>query len=349
MVLSVKSYSGLWDRFVSFDNLVAAYENMRKNKKLRLESMKTHCDYMAVICAIRERLLDGTWSQKQYRTFTVSNETKIRHIEAPDFADRIVHHALVQILEPIYERRFIFDSYSCRKGKGFHSASDRLKYFMRKAQGMWGLKEAYVVQCDISKFFASIRHQVLFDILARSVRERQLLNICERAIIVPSNNTGVGIPIGALTSQLMANVYLDGLDHFVKENMLAKFYLRYADDFVIIASDKHTAHTMMDDVNWFVQTQLCLKLNPKSSVYPLHHGIDFCGYKTFVTHRLPRKRNVKRAEVSLRQAYMNRDKNKFRGVLASFYGYVRKCPNVAIFDKIKRRIVEKCGKLTELK
>lgn len=301
-----------------------AYESARKGKKHRADVAEFHGRFAENICEIRERLLDDSWSPLPFRKFERVTETKRRVIEAPAFRDRIVHHAIVRVLEPLYEKKFISDSYSCRKGKGTHAAADRMQALIRKVCAKW--EKPYVLKCDIAKFFHSVDHGVLMSILARTVREERALRLIEKAIIAPCNSTGKGIPIGALTSQLIANIYLNGLDHFAKECSGCKSYVRYADDFIFLAESKSGLNAIKCDVEWLLDTQLRLRLNPKTTIFPLFHGVDFCGYRMWATHRLPRKRVVQAAKRRFaRLSRQGASEERIRGVISSFKGYMGHC------------------------
>lgn len=323
-----RSYTGVWERIVSWENLIGAYVDARKGKSKRPDVMQFHDGLEFNLCRIKENLLVDSWRPSPFSAFEKITEAKRRQIQAPIFADRVVHHAIVRVIEPLFDRKFIYDSYSCRRGKGTHAAADRLEFFSRRANREWA--RPYVLKCDISKFFPSIDHEILWDILARTLRESRVLNLLRFASIVPDNKTGKGLPIGALTSQLFANIYMNELDHFVKECLCFKLYLRYADDFVFIDSNKDRLKQVLSDVEWLVSSHLHLKLNPKTSIFPLAHGIDFCGYRIWPTHRLPRKRVVQAAKRRFRR--MGRDfakgaieADKIRSVVASFLGYMKHC------------------------
>jgi len=160
---------------------------------VRADVMRFHCDLEGNLCNIRECLLDGTWEPKAFRSFERVTEAKRRQIQAPVFADRIVHHAIVRVLEPLYEKKFIYDSYSCRKGKGTHAAATRMEQFARCAKAQWA--KPYVLKCDVSKFFPSINHGILMEILAQTIREEKVLCLIEKASVAPENTSGKGLPI----------------------------------------------------------------------------------------------------------------------------------------------------------
>ncbi|MBU4257662.1 reverse transcriptase/maturase family protein [Patescibacteria group bacterium] len=256
-------------------------------------------------------------------TFVVT-EPKIREIFAADFRDRIVHHLLYNCLVPVWEPKFIFDSYACRKSKGTHKASIiRLRQFLRKITAN-NRKNAFCLQADIKSFFTSINHDTLFNLIQKHTRNPDILWLLKTIIYhnptknpikrgqlslfnqvppdkslfhIPKNQ---GLPIGNITSQFFANVYLNELDQFVKHRLKAKYYIRYVDDFLILHQDLEILNKWRRQINHFLQEKLALKLHPKKQkIYPINQGIDFLGYVIKPTHILNRKRVVKALKIKL--------------------------------------------------
>lgn len=342
----MRSYGGLWDQIISWDNLIAAYIGARKRKKKTAEAIRFHCSLEENLCRIKEQLEDGAWSPSPFSSFVRFTGAKRRVIQAPVFADRVVHHAIVRVLEPIYERKFIYDSYSCRKGKGTHAAAARLEGFLRIVSAKW--EAPYALKCDISKFFHSIDHGILLEILGRTIRESPVLGLITRAAIAPGNASGRGLPIGALTSQILANVYMNELDHFIKNCASIKHYIRYADDFIILAQSKKDLNLLMADISWLLEAHLKLKLNPKSSIFPVRNGVDFCGYRIWATHRRPRKRVVAAAkrrfrEMSDKYALGQASIDEIRSAVASFWGYMQHCSGVTSAQSALDRLTLRRG------
>lgn len=220
-----------------------------------------------------------------YRAFNIS-DPKPRRIHKANVRDRIVHHLIYHVLSDYFDRQFIHDSYSCRKNKGAHKALNRFKYFAGKVSCNH-IKTCYVLKCDIKKFFANIDQTILLDILKRRITDMDLLWIIQKVLssfwtILP----GVGLPLGNLTSQLFANVYLNELDRYVKQELKVKYYIRYADDFVILSADKKYLKTVLEKVDIFLKTKLKLTLHPgKVSIQTYASGIDFLGWVHFPYHR----------------------------------------------------------------
>ncbi len=244
----VKSYANLWPQVTSWENLTAAYRKCRKRKRYKREAVAFDYAWETNLLLLRQDLLDGSYTPGRYRHFYVF-EPKRRKISAAPFRDRVVHHALVGVLEPLFERRFIFDSYACRRGKGTHRALDRAQSYLRR--------HAFYLKTDVVRFFPNVDHAVLLDLLARQIRDRRLMELIGSIV---ASGEGVlreeatdeffpgddlfsllrpkGLPIGNLTSQFFANVLLDQVDHFVKEELRAPGYVRYADDLVLFGDDK---------------------------------------------------------------------------------------------------------------
>lgn len=217
-----KTVKHLWPLFLDRENFKRAVKAAGKNKRCRLEVLKYNARQEEHIQATREDLARGTWKPGPYRDFVVL-EPKKRLISAPCFRDRVVHHALVHIIEPHFEKRFIRHSYACHKGKGTHATSARMTAMLH------GLSRGYALKADISKYFPNIDHAILLCVVARVIGDPRLFALI-RAIVGEGPHKERGLPIGALTSQLFANVYLDRLDHYVKDVLGVRRYIRYMDD-----------------------------------------------------------------------------------------------------------------------
>jgi retron-type reverse transcriptase len=322
-----KSAGGLWDGVTAFENLYGAYLAARKGKRYSDEVLEFGFGLEEKLFDLQGQMVNGVWRPGRPREFMV-RDPKPRLISAPPFADRVVHHAVVRVIEPVLERRFIFDSYACRKGRGVHTAVDRLQRHLREASREGG--KVWVLKADISKYFASINHGRLMAILGRSISDKKVLWLCRTNLKGYGFDEGVGIPVGALTSQLFANIYLDQLDHWIKDELGIKRYVRYMDDFVIVGHSKADLWALYDAIADFLATRLALRLNRKTTVLPASGGIDFCGYRTWTTHLLPRKRNVKKARATFRElaALYRRGEvsyDQIRPFVASFLGYMKHC------------------------
>jgi retron-type reverse transcriptase len=320
-----KTARHLWKQVTSMENLFYAFRAAARRKRCNQEVLLFGISLEENLVNIRDRLLTHTWKPGPWHVFTVY-EPKERVIHAPVFSDRVVHHALVQVIEPYFERRFIADSYACRVGKGTHAASKRLVSMLRKFPKH---KNAYFLKADIYHYFPSIVHDILMDIIKRTVSDVDVLRLIE-IIIFENGFNGVGLPIGALTSQLFANIYLDKLDHHMKDCIRLKNYLRYMDDFITIDTDKNKLKQIKNDLSSWLESELRLKLNNKTGVAPVSHGIDFVGYRHWSTHILPRKRTTQKAKrvfrkLSEKYAEGSIGVEDVRPVVASFCGYMKHC------------------------
>lgn len=289
----------LHQRIIDFDNLMAAYYEARKGKRYRHEVVRYHANLEENILNLHNHLVWKSWQPKEPRTFTVL-EPKMRQITAPPFEDRIVHHALVRQVTPFFERRFIYHSYACVKDRGAHKAVKNLQSALRRMRRKHG-GSVYVVQADISKYFASIGHGALIGQIARTIHCNDALVLWQKIIKAYGfGGSNRGLPVGALTSQLAANINLDPIDHAMTDDYGAEFYARYMDDIIILCSSKHEAQETLIRLRLLIES-IGLTLNPKTQIRQARQGVDWCGYRTWSTHILPRKRNIKRMRKQLRK------------------------------------------------
>ncbi|MCX6788139.1 MAG: reverse transcriptase/maturase family protein [Candidatus Kaiserbacteria bacterium] len=279
----------------SFESLLRAYRRARRASPKSHDTLAFGWHLEKNLLQLRDELMNGQYRHGAYREFVVEDAKK-RHIKAASFRDRVVHHAICSALEPIFERRFIGDSYACRAGKGTHAALRRLEVWLRRGD------DPYVLSCDISKYFASINHENLMMLIASRVSDSQLVSLCRSVVESTEDAPGRGIPIGNLTSQLFANVYLDALDHHAKRVLGIRRYIRYMDDFLIFGKDTASLHETKARIVAFLGSRLGLVLHPKkANVFPVVVGVPFLGYRVFRSHRLLRKSTVMRFARRVRQ------------------------------------------------
>lgn len=291
----MKTYKNFYPKIYDFANLVKAWKNARRGKRYTPTAAAFEQNLDVELITIQTALRDETYELGGYRSFTI-HEPKRRKISAAPFRDRVVHHALCNHLIPIYERKFIFDSYANRVGKGTHKALDRCTYFMQRYK--------YVLQCDIQQFFPALDHQILKNILARTIADKQVMWLCEKII---DSGVGVlrddydirwfegddlfaaarprGLPIGNLTSQFWANVYLNELDQFVKHQLKAGGYIRYVDDFLLFADDKPTLHGWREQIILFLQKLRLTIHENRTHPCPVEQGIPFLGFTVYPCYR----------------------------------------------------------------
>lgn len=262
------------------------------------------------IASLHDDLKNRAYKHGGYEAFKI-NDPKPREIHKASVRDRLLHHAIYRILYPFFDRKFIFDSYSCRIDKGTHRAINRFRDFGRTVSKN-NTRTVWVLKCDIRKFFASIDHRVLKDILAKFIDDPNVLWLLGQ-IIDSFNN---GLPLGNLTSQLLVNIYMNEFDHFVKRDLKAKYYIRYADDFVFFSEDKHLLDGLLLRVSKYLFDELKLVLHPdKVYIKTLSSGIDFLGWVHFSDHRVLRKSTKKRIFRRVIESPIDKTYQSYLGIL----------------------------------
>lgn len=272
-----------------YQNLYDAYLKARRQKRYRSEVLKFSYSLEENLIQIQNELIWKTYNVGPYRPFIVF-EPKKRQIVALPFKDRVVQHALNNVIEPVFDRRMIYDSYACRRGKGTHKAAKRLGYFLGKPE------INYYLKADIHSYFASINHTILKELIRRQIEDPDVLWLIDTII----DSSGIGLPIGNLTSQLFANVYLHELDHFLKHELSIRFYLRYMDDFIVLHESKRYLRGLLDAIEEFLATKLALRLNPKTKIDSSKNGIDFVGYRVWHSNKLVRRQSIERMKKRVR-------------------------------------------------
>ncbi|MFZ6029742.1 MAG: reverse transcriptase domain-containing protein [Chloroflexota bacterium] len=268
----------LYSQICSFENIYLAYRKARKGKRSKSSVAAFEYNQEEELLRLRDELQSETWQPGGYSSFYV-HDPKKRLISAAPFRDRVVHHALCNLIEPIWERLFIAESYANRVGKGTHRAIVKASQFARCY--------AYVLQCDVVQFFPTLDHALLLVELERYLHDPATLRLCAK-ILASSPGANCGLPIGNLTSQIWANVYLNPFDHFVKRELRCTAYLRYVDDFLLFADDKAMLHAWKTAI---VQRTARLKLAlHEPQVYPVINGIPFLGFRIYPTHRRLKRR-----------------------------------------------------------
>ncbi len=257
--------------------LFAAWDKFRCGKRLRSDVLKYERHLEENIFALSESIVTGYYRHDAYVSFTI-HDPKQRQIHKATVQDRLVHQAITSAIEPLFESRFIYDSYSCRKGKGTHAAVKRLRSFLYRDSHNNTLT-VYALKCDIKQFFASVDHRILMELLMQKLDDQKTLDLLQRIIDSLSTAPGKGIPLGNLTSQLFANIYLHELDWFVKHALRERHYLRYCDDFIIVGLDREHLLALVPLFEKFLDQKLRLRMHPnKVTICSWAHGIDFLRY-----------------------------------------------------------------------
>ena len=341
--------------FIQPEELWSAYLDCRKRKRHTEGFAKFESNFPLNFENLLESLNNNTYSPTTSTCFVV-NKPKPREVFAADFGDRIVHHLIYNRLNPYFERIFIYDSYACRKNKGNLRAVDRVQHFMRSISNN-GKEKAYYLQCDIKSFFMSIDKNILWGILNKQLPKalkyeshefiekfRNLLRInlfhnptknyinkssFKKWKCVPedktlfNSNDFKGIPIGNLTSQFFANVYLNELDKFVKHTLKVKYYIRYVDDFIMMSKDKNELWKLFRMIEEFLNEKLHLKMKKHPKLALLSSGINFVGYVQHIHYRLVRRRVANNFKERLKDFEYDSEDNliKLRESINSYFSY----------------------------
>lgn len=335
----------IWKKSITFSNLLLAHKRAKKGKRFREEVIKFEMNLEENLMKIGRELLDGTYEFGKFREFTIY-EPKERKIKVLPYRDRIVHQLYVEeCLKPIFVKDFIKDSYACIKGRGVHQAVECLHIYMKKMNSK--SNEYYILKCDVKKFFYNVNHKMLYDIISERIKDKLFLDFSRKIIFC--NDDGFGIPIGNYTSQYFANIYLNKLDKFVKEQLRVKYYVRYMDDFIMLLSTKEECKYIKKRVADFLN-ELELELNPKTSYFRNNQGVNFCGYKLYNDRILVRSKNktrLKRWLKKLQKLYAN-DKITIEEIdrkIPSIRGYLKHCNSFRLYEKMIDKFVLKKARL----
>lgn len=313
----MEKFTKNYDEVVATQNLLTAWEEFLVGKRKRRDVIIFQGQLMNNILQLQHSLKEKTYRHGGYQAFRVS-DTKPRDIHKAGVADRILHHLLYSETYYYFDQKFIYDSYSCRLNKGTHRALRRLTKFSREVSNN-NHKTVWILKCDIKKFFASIDHLILKNILAKNIEDQDLLWLFNQVIdsFNTVGKTGVGLPLGNLTSQLLVNIYMNEFDQFVKRKLNVKYYLRYADDFMFLSDDKKYLENLRSQLDEFLKQHLKLFMHPKKvSLTTLASGVDFLGWVNFSNHRVLRT-------ITKRRMFKKLNKNKNALARSSYLGMLK--------------------------
>ena len=277
-----------YEHIISLENLLEAWKEFLNGKRSRRDVQIFERNLMGNVIALHQDLADKTYTHSPYQAFNIS-DPKPRNIHKAAVRDRLLHHALYRKLYPFFDKTFITDSYSCRLNKGTHKAINRFRQFAYM-ESKNHTKTIWVLKCDIRKFFGSIDHFVLKKIIRSHIPDENTRWLLSRIIdSFQPIREGMGLPLGNLTSQLLVNIYMNEFDHFVKRKLKAKYYIRYADDFVVLSHDKSVLLKNVRYIVHFLNEKLKLSLHPdKVFIKTLASGVDFLGWVHFSDHKVLR-------------------------------------------------------------
>jgi RNA-directed DNA polymerase len=312
----MKIYKNVYEKIISLQNLFLAWEKFSSDKKKKLDVCMFEFELEKNIFQLRRELIGKQYRHEPYTSFYIQ-DPKQRHIHKASVRDRVFHHAVFRILNPIFEPTFIGTSLSCREGKGTHKGVYLLDRLTKKLSGN-NHKLCFVLKCDIKKFFDTVDHTILIHLLSKRIKDKDTMWLMKEIISSFQSKysnlfEAKGLPIGNLTSQLFANIYMNEFDQFLKHKLKVKNYIRYTDDFVIIANNKKYLENLIEPIKKFLYDELALELHPKKvGIHKLHSGVDFLGYIIFPHHRLLRTKTKKGALRKLHKRVL-----EYRGGLIS--------------------------------
>ena len=300
-----------FEDIISVDNLLSAWQEFLKGKRNKPDVQIFQFSLMDNILQLHEDLKNKTYRHGGYKQFKI-NDPKPRTIHKASVRDRLLHHAVYRILYPYFDKTFISDSFSCRNNKGTHKAINRFREFSYIVSEN-NTKTCWILKCDIEKFFASVEQHALIKILEKYIIDKDILNLLREIIFSFKPN---GLPLGNLTSQLFANVYLNKFDQFVKHKLKIRYYIRYADDFVIFSKGRSHLKNIIFEVSNFLNNKLKLQIHPhKVFVKTLYSGVDSLGWINFFDHRILRAKTKNRMLKKIKNNLSREMLNSYLGML----------------------------------
>ncbi|MBI5254483.1 group II intron reverse transcriptase domain-containing protein [Candidatus Falkowbacteria bacterium] len=332
----------VWEDIISLDNFLGAWREFICGKRARRDVQDFSVSFMDNILSLRDDLAKHTYKHGDYQAFCV-DDPKPRIIHKASVRDRLLHRAIYRVLSPFFDRTFIADSFSCRLNKGTHKAINKFAAAVYKVSKN-DTKACWVLKCDIKRFFHSIDHDILVKILAEYVPDQEILALLKSVISSFSFNAiNTGLPLGNLTSQLFANIYLNRLDQFVKHRVKAQCYIRYADDFVILSENKDDLMRKLSLMGEFLRKELRLVLHSdKVSIKKLSSGIDFLGMVNFFHFRVLRTKTKRRMFRVMAEKYLNVRRGLLSGEtfnqgLQAYFGILKHCNGHKEFLSLLRK------------
>lgn len=326
----MKRIGNLYEKVISLENLRLADEKARKGK-LRSYGVMVHDKRReANLIALHESLKNGTLRTSKYHVFTIYEPKERLIFRLPYFPDRILHHAIMNILEPIWVSVFNQSTYSCIKNRGIHKCAKDVKKALKQDPD----ETRYCLKIDVRKFYPSINHDLLKQIVRRKIKDKRLLALLDEII-----DSADGVPIGNYLSQYFANLFLAYFDHWLKEQKRVKYYWRYADDIVILAHDKDSLHKLLHEIRAYLHG-LKLKVKHNYQVFPVDsRGIDFLGYVFYHTHTLLRKsikQKLCRRVAKLNKRKIAPTKEVYKQQICSWWGWCKYCDSINLMNKLSK-------------
>ncbi len=311
---------GVFHQIISLENLLVAWQEFRRGKRTKSDVAQFEFSLENNLFNLRQQLKTKTYRPDQYTPFYIC-DPKRRLIHKASVRDRVLFQAIYRVLYPIFDRQFIFDSYSCRVGKGTHRGVRRLEQFAKKVTANYHFP-AYVLKCDVRKFFDSIDHKILCGICYKQIIDPEARWLIDLIINSFWSTPGRGLPLGNVTSQLFANIYLNQLDQFIKNQLKQKYYLRYCDDFIILSDNADKLAALLAPISDFLTENLNLTLHPqKITLRKTNQGVDFLGYIILPYRRVLRTTTKKRIFRKIKQGMSNEAWQSYLGILKHCCGH----------------------------
>jgi len=340
-----KIFHNIFDEIISLENLFLAWDGFKREKRNKSDVQKFEYNLEDNIFQLHQELKTKTYQHSNYQSFYIQ-DPKLRRIHKAYVKDRVLHHAVFRILYPIFDPTFIFDSYSCRTEKGTHRAVNRLQKFARKVNKN-NTGNCYILKCDVKKFFDSIDHDILISLIKKKIQDKDTIWLIKKIIKSFFTSLNKGLPLGNITSQLFANIFLNELDRFIKHKLKIKYYIRYCDDFIILSDNKDYLEKLIPKINNFLKEKLKLSLHSdKINIRKHHQGIDFLGYVSFPYHRILRTKTKRRMFRKIEQRIQNLKQGEiseesFNQTIQSYLGILKHCNS----HKLRIKLISKIKKL----
>jgi len=316
-----------FNNIICVQNLLISWQEFLNGKRKRADAILFSMNLMDNIFSLHNDLKNKTYKHSNYEAFKI-NDPKPRDIHKAKVRDRLLHHAIYRILYPYFDKKFIYDSYSCRVEKGTHKAIYRFESFIKKVSNN-NTKQCWVLKCDIKKFFASIDHNILKSILEKHTQDKDTLWLLNNII----DSFPKGLPLGNLTSQLLVNIYMNEFDQYVKHKLKVKYYIRYADDFVVLSEDKKYLENVLKQMKEFLENNLKLTMHPnKVFIKTIYSGVDFLGWVHFSKYRILRTSTKRRMFRNLRNNKKLNSVESYLGMLS--HGNSYKLRKSCLFDPV---------------
>lgn len=325
----MKRYNNLFDKIVTLDNLYLADKRARRQKQHRPEIIEFDKSREKLLLDLQKKLINGEYRTSEYYIFKIYEPKEREIFKLPYYPDRIVHHAIMNIMEPIWVSSFVKGTYSCIKNRGIHKALKDVKHALKDEANT-----QYCLKLDVRKFYPSIDHAILKQLIRKKIKDKKLLSLLDEII-----ESAQGVPIGNYLSQFFANLYLTYLDHWIKEQKKVRYYFRYADDIVILGRDKQELRDLFYNIQDYLNNKLKLNFKDNWQIFKVDsRGIDFVGYRIFHTHTLLRKSIKKKfcKKINKLNKKQNIDKDTYKQKICSYIGWIKYCNGRNLLNKMSK-------------